>query len=261
MSELQLQNSNQTSHAAAENELDAEKLQSETAQVEVASVVSGIELYFAPLEARHRELLEAEMQRQRITDPSKLIHSNEGAYDDVLVRIGELYCGGRGLVLLKAVRQAQAENELLAIPTSEREARRSSERQYLGDISPQSLLRGSNVGRTHRGGGGGNRTVIRRNPVTDKDEMVQQMGAKPVPSGGGSEGRSRKERKFPKRCIYDDCILQYCVHRTSSSGRETVVTSVRISKRANEIIRQRGEALSHFVERMAELQAAQTSVA
>lgn len=86
----------------------------------------GIAVFFEQQLREHKEAVKAEMRRQGVTDPQKLIPLNAGAYDDVEVRIRTYQA--QGIPLIDAVRAARSEAPQEREPTTS-----DLSCEYLGD--------------------------------------------------------------------------------------------------------------------------------
>ncbi len=98
----------------------------------------GASKFFEEQEREHRRLQTEEMARQGISDPTKVRPTNHGAYD---VDDGH-------------------------------DRRKAADQEYLGDSIEN--LAGSNR-RVHAGGGGGNKTQFREEPIFDTCPTLQQQ--------------------------------------------------------------------------------------
>lgn len=127
----------------------------------------GSRRYFERLEAEHLRIQAEEMKRQGVDSPEKLRPSNHGAYDAITARISELH--RNGMTYREATRQAVEEN-----PDKVAADIRSDHRDYLGDATIESLM--GTDRRVHAGGGGGNVTKIRQEPVFEPCPTCYGLG-------------------------------------------------------------------------------------
>jgi len=180
----------------------------------------GANKFFEQEEREHRRLQTEEMAKQGVSDPTKVRPTNHGAYD-----VDEGH-----------------------------ERRKDAEREYLGDSIEN--LAGTNR-RIHAGGGGGNKTQFREEPIFDtcsrcsgigtvdpgggalkrigiackrckgtgnvktgsRTVQVQMMGAKSAGGGGGSGGKMKRSKKPGSRDAGEPVILASYIHTIEPEAR------------------------------------------
>lgn len=134
---------------------------------------SGIGRFLDEQLRDHKRALAAEMDRQGVSSPDQLRAVNHGAYDSVKKRIGELLKAGKTLAEAREI--ARSESSANELPDDE-QAR--ADDKYLGDCRVEDLM--GTDRRVHAGGGGGNVTKLREEPIMGVCPKCNGMGAKPI---------------------------------------------------------------------------------